>query len=689
MGYRGHDLDLRTPAWREVEPARQETGNEVADREDGDVLYGYQAGHEMPIWVDETVLACCNHAFDVALAHRSAEVRVEHLLHALTRIDASATVLEYSGIRAASLRRETATVIANDIPVAYGNGGFSPRRADGFEQTLRLAAAHAYQRNQPVNVEDLLQVFLVVRPAIEGMELVARHLSARRVRPEQQRATFYYQQQRPSYPPPPAYTSSPDVRGYENAPEQRGWRTSDGFYDAGFEHTFKSMPRPTSPAPKRTQQAPAPYNAGPPEKSASPPSEPASPAAARQPAAQPSPPPPPPASQAAPPPPPPPVHAQQPDPTQAPPEPKAAIDPTQAVTDRMQNSRLDALEKMVRDISGQIIGQRDDSVRLSEGLFNRLASIEALVSARPEPVHEVSEIDLSGVEKRLAEFDLGRVEQRLSEIDLGRVEHQLTALDQQFSARLNESTSTVSQKIAALEAVSNLGEVVARLELIEEALVGRDGEISGDLDGRVKDVAEAVSLQQTTLEDVRSSLSEDVRDVNMSITEQSSRISSTGESLNELVRAVESLRDEERNTVTQVGSLLSNYRSDIHGYVAQTNEAHEVHNAELKEVHDALMKLNSNQHTLAGSIDEWRSDGAGDLALLAARIEGLEREAGRPMALLETLSANMENMHRLTVERYHRRNRFWYWLFGTDDWVAASWPSQSARIEAERAALSS
>jgi DNA-binding Lrp family transcriptional regulator len=32
------------------------------------------------------------------------------------------------------------------------------------------------------------------------------------------------------------------------------------------------------------------------------------------------------------------------------------------------------------------------------------------------------------------------------------------------------------------------------------------------------------------------------------------------------------------------------------------------------------------------------------------------------------------------------RNRLWYWLFGTDDWVAASWPSQAARIEADRRA---
>ena len=65
----------------------------------------------------------------------------------------------------------------------------------------------------------------------------------------------------------------------------------------------------------------------------------------------------------------------------------------------------------------------------------------------------------------------------------------------------------------------------------------------------------------------------------------------------------------------------------------------------------------------------------------------MEREAGKPMAMLAALNTNMDNLNRMTVERYHRRNRFWYWLFGTDDWIGASWPSQMEKIEAERRAL--
>ena len=48
---------------------------------------------------------------------------------------------------------------------------------------------------------------------------------------------------------------------------------------------------------------------------------------------------------------------------------------------------------------------------------------------------------------------------------------------------------------------------------------------------------------------------------------------------------------------------------------------HQAYAQDLTEVHDALMKLNQNQHTLAGSIDQWRSDAAGDLSVISNRLD--------------------------------------------------------------------
>jgi hypothetical protein len=98
MAYRGEDLDLKAPPGRSREPAGSASGDAT-------------------LWVDETVLACCNNAFDLALAHGAAEVRLAHLVHALTRVDDAVRILGQRGIGADRLRHESTTLIVNESPV--------------------------------------------------------------------------------------------------------------------------------------------------------------------------------------------------------------------------------------------------------------------------------------------------------------------------------------------------------------------------------------------------------------------------------------------------------------------------------------------------------------------------------------------------------------------------------------------
>ena len=114
---------------------------------------------------------------------------------------------------------------------------------------------------------------------------------------------------------------------------------------------------------------------------------------------------------------------------------------------------------------------------------------------------------------------------------------------------------------------------------------------------------------------------------------------------------------------------------------------HQAYAKDLGEVHDALMKLNQNQHTLAGSIDQWRSDATGDLSVISNRLSSFNSDNSKPMETLTALNGQMDTLNKMMIERYHRRNRFWYWLFGTDDWIGTSWPSQTAAIEAEKLRL--
>jgi hypothetical protein len=114
---------------------------------------------------------------------------------------------------------------------------------------------------------------------------------------------------------------------------------------------------------------------------------------------------------------------------------------------------------------------------------------------------------------------------------------------------------------------------------------------------------------------------------------------------------------------------------------------HQAYTQDLTEVHEALLKVNQNQHTLAGSMDQWRTESAGDVANILNRLASIDRDTALPAETLGALNTHMDAMNRFIIERYHRRHRFMFWLFGTDDWMSASWPSSKAAIETDEQRL--
>ena len=184
MDYRGQDLDLRTArwsasstepsGWREAAPAPQPSSPPTpaapAARASGLRASG-------PIWVDDTLLACANQAFDIALAYRSAEVRLEHLVLAMTRVEAAAAALEGRGVRVVSLRRDSAVTIAGELPTASADA--SPRRSPELEDVLRLAASRASQAGRAASVDDVALVLGDVGGDLPGADLIVRHFPRR------------------------------------------------------------------------------------------------------------------------------------------------------------------------------------------------------------------------------------------------------------------------------------------------------------------------------------------------------------------------------------------------------------------------------------------------------------------------------------------------------------------------------
>jgi len=150
MWYKGHDMDLRTPYWRASQDRMRAETMPPGFRPHAD------AGRGAPIPVDPTVLACCNGAYDAALFHGAREVRPEHLLYALTRVEAARDVLEQHGVRTSVLRRETSAML-NAEQAAGWDGRGSPTASADLEELLRRAAQRAGQDGVPASVHDVLR----------------------------------------------------------------------------------------------------------------------------------------------------------------------------------------------------------------------------------------------------------------------------------------------------------------------------------------------------------------------------------------------------------------------------------------------------------------------------------------------------------------------------------------------------
>jgi predicted nucleic acid-binding Zn-ribbon protein len=645
MGYRGEDLDLRTPQTWSASPADLAGWSQV---EAGRGRPGAYAARSGPIWVDETVLACCNHAFDLALLNRASEVRLEHLVHALTRIDAAADALEGRGIRVAALRRDSATVIASEIPVGLPNGKGVPRRSDHMEDILRMAAGHAARRNAPASVEDLLHIMLDQEPGLPGLSLLARNSGRYAAAPE-------------PLPPltRPAYVAEPRLADFQDS--TRGRPAYGTYYYA------------ETPRPARVDIGGTPTDS---------------------------------------------IQNSRLD----------ALEQTvRALGADLSNERK-FFSAMLQDLQRDLGAQRDDTSRFSGGVFERLQAVDAgfekrlsdlsrtwsilsdrlqslegaVLSQRPAP-----HADMSPLHERL-----GSLERALLNIapgapaEMGPLSERLGSIERAFQSSLAESVracEVLGDRVKAVETVLrnrpvagpdgtvDLSPLTSRLDMIEEGILSRESatrEIAERI-GRIEDLgagdrlraredtqrlaAELASLS-ATIEPIKRDTVTAVFDPLDSRLEGlagvvEGRHTSSMEAIAGLAEKVAGLADRLASAERSAGEQALRFAEQQRAYAQ-----------ELAEVHDALVKLNANQHTLAATIDQWRADAASALSLLGSRMDGVEQAAQRPAAMLEALSGPIAKIHKVTVERHYRRSRLWYWLFGTEDWVGASWPSQAQRI---------
>ena len=561
MAYHGEDLDLRTQQTWTPADVSSEPNAPSSNGKRGP----FQAG---PVLVDDTVLACFNQAYDIASAHRAIEVRVEHLLNAMTRVDPAAVALETHGVRVVALKRETATIIAGDIPAAPGSGAVSPRRSDELAELLRLSASFAARRNAAVSIDDLLHVLSDQRSDFAQSELLFRFSS--RV------ATRETPREMPEPLPP--------------------LTRADGRYQPSSLRYSADYGRPAYRNDYLGTQA-----------------------------------------------------------------------------DALQNSRIDALEQMLRGLSHDFSNER----HIITGLIRDLTR-DTLAHQDDQGRGQAVLIERIGaLEATLRDGGAGSVETLPLVTKLENIEAALELRLQEMS----QSWAVLSTRLQELEAsvrarpVSDgvdLKPVTDRLDIIEEAVLGHDQHRGiGDLADRLAKLEDDIGRVLATSTDA--GRADALLGGFDKIDGLSNKLDTHNGSLNELAAGLaERMSEVERAVAAEIETAAAKHQAYAH---------------DLTEVHEALLKVNENQHTLAGSMDQWRTESATDVANILNRLAGIDRDAALPAETLAALNNHMEATNRFIIERYHRRHRFMYWLFGTDDWISASWPSTKATVAAEEQRL--
>lgn len=645
MSFKGEDLDIRVPQVGLSSERALVSDTESALQANGSRFRTRPGIKATTVWVDEVLMQCSNHAYEVAGAHGAPEVMVEHLLYAMTRVPESALSLEARGVDVPSLRRETAAAISSEIPLAMTPGTAKLNASPEFEATIVAASAHARLRAEKAAApRDVLFALLEVGRDTVAVDLLKRHWR----RWSQEEAA-----DRLGTRPQPVET--PLVPRYESQPAVPVRDISDRLstLEAGLSGISAEMQRERGEirelvggirdalSLQRTDAhggiAALAERFARLEKQID--------AAARQ---------------------------------------TSAID-----VDGMLGARLARLDK----VQDAVLAQRSAFAGLEQAVSDRLARLETALQGASGARPSLAELD-AVIGPRFARVEKIQEAVLAQRASLANVEtalgERLQRLEQAISAA--RMPAEVGDKIAALERTldGRLAEVTTRANTASERLQTIDKRIEegqrshGGLVERLVGIERSLGAQRAELAHLQTAVSQDLETV-----VASAKVATSGaleSALDQRFERISGAIDAQGKELRQaVPAELQRHISSLQTTLSQRVDSLELGLAVLQEAstglnrqietersrsEDAIARLHGAQQTLSAAVDQWRKDNGMRLESIATAVGGMHGAGARTAELLESQAGRLEilsgEVHEVTkIQRASLRQRgFWRWLFG-------------------------
>lgn len=296
----------------------------------------------------------------------------------------------------------------------------------------------------------------------------------------------------------------------------------------------------------------------------------------------------------------------------------------------------------------------------------------------------------------------------------------LTRLDALEATMRTLASDSGAERRSAIDIMRNVQDAMATLHSAHAGSLDRTDEVKSAIDTRVHDLSELVLTLDERLAQLSKTGAEPLEDLRMRFERLEQRFQDQGHELSKAVTPALSERlsqlmterlAEAETTLNRLADLatspqlappaqmlvpaseteapvllekIGTMELAVRSHLQGAEEQAKTHERDLHEIYEALVKLGSNQQTLANNLNTWRLDTSGDVSIVSNRLERLEatvmESLGRISAELQMLRpqiAPMETAPRLqkVVEDDPAPTgwSFKRWLFGTNKVLSPTW----------------